>query len=114
MIEVVKLGQNIGAEIKGVDLSKPMSNEVFQEIFKAFFENEVVVFRDQNLQPSDQVSFARRFGDLEKHVRKESLLKGMEEIFIISNMIGDDGKPVGAQDVGRFWHSDLSSVVSGR
>ena len=108
MIEVVKLGQNIGAEIKGVDLSKPMSNEVFQETFKAFFENEVVVFRDQNLQPSDQVSFTRRFGDLEKHVRKESLLKGMEEIFIISNMIGDDGKPVGAQDVGRFWHSDLS------
>lgn len=108
MIEVVKLGQNIGAEIKGVDLSKSISDEVFQEIFQAFFDNEVVVFRDQNLQPSDQVSFTRRFGDLEKHVRKESLLKGMEEIFVISNMIGDDGKPIGAQDVGRFWHSDLS------
>ena len=38
MIEVVKLGQNIGAEIKGVDLSKPMSNEVFQETFKAFLK----------------------------------------------------------------------------
>ena len=108
MIEVVKLGQNIGAEIKGVDLSKPISEEMFQKISQAFFDNEVVVFRDQDLQPHDQVLFTRKFGDLEKHVRKESLLKGMEEIFVISNMIGDDGKPIGAQDVGRFWHSDLS------
>ena len=108
MIEVVKLGQNIGAEIKGVDLSKPINDERFQKISQAFFDNEVVVFRDQDLQPHDQVLFTRKFGDLEKHVRKESLLKGMEEIFVISNMIGDDGKPIGAQDVGRFWHSDLS------
>jgi taurine dioxygenase len=108
MITVKKMGKHLGAEISGVDLSKPLDDGTFATLSKAFFDNEVVVIRDQKLTPEQQIAFTKRFGQLEKHVRKESRLAGYDELFIISNIIGDNGKPIGAQDAGRFWHSDLS------
>lgn len=108
MITVTKLGKHLGAEISGVDLSQPLDDETFAEIHKAFFDNEVVVFRNQKLTPGQQVAFTRRFGPLEAHVRKESRLEGHPEILIVSNVLDDKGNAIGAQDAGRFWHSDLS------
>jgi taurine dioxygenase len=107
-MQVRKTGKHLGAEITGVDLSKPLSDAEFDAVKNAFFENEVVVFPNQDLPPQAQIAFTKRFGELEQHVRKESRLQDLPEIFIISNLINDDGKPVGAQDAGRFWHSDLS------
>jgi len=107
-MKVVKTGKHLGAEIQGVDLSKPLPDAEFEQVKEAFFEHQVVVFPDQQLTPEQQIAFTERFGTLEHHVRKESRLGGHPEIFILSNIIGDDGKPIGALDAGRFWHSDLS------
>jgi taurine dioxygenase len=108
MIEVKRLGERLGAEIRGVDLSQPLSEAEFAEVAKAFFEHEVVVFRDQDLTPGEQVAFTRRFGELEHHVRRESCLAGFPQILIVSNVLDEQGRAIGAQDAGRFWHSDLS------
>lgn len=108
MITVNRIGKHLGAEISGVDLSKPLDDETFARIHKAFFDNEVAFFRNQNLTPEQQVAFTRRFGMLEHHVRKEARLEGFPEILIISNVLDEEGKPIGSQDAGRFWHSDLS------
>src|SRR5581483_6625811 len=108
MITVTRLGKHLGAEISGVDLSQPLADETFAQIAGAFFANEVVVFRGQKLTPDQQIAFTQRFGALEAHVRKESRLAGYQEILVVSNIIGEDGRPIGAQDAGRFWHSDLS------
>ena len=48
-IEVKKLTPHIGAEIGGVDLSRPLGNQQFQEVHDALMENLVVFFRDQQL-----------------------------------------------------------------
>lgn len=108
MIEVKRLGERLGAEIRGVDLSQPLSEAEFAEVAKAFFEHEVVVFREQRLTPGEQVAFTRRFGELEHHVRRESCLAGFPQILIVSNVLDEQGRAIGAQDAGRFWHSDLS------
>ncbi|HEX2828888.1 MAG TPA: TauD/TfdA family dioxygenase [Burkholderiales bacterium] len=108
MITVNRLGKHLGAEISGVDLSKPLDDATFEQIHKAFFDNEVVVFRNQKITPAQQIDFTRRFGTLEVHVRKESRLEGHPEILIVSNVLDANGKAIGAQDAGRFWHSDLS------
>src|SRR5687767_10743539 len=108
MITVTKLGKHLGAQISGVDLSRPLDDDTFAQIHKAFFDNEVVFFRNQKLTPAQQVAFTRRFGPLEVHVRKESRLEGHPEILIVSNVLDDKGNAIGAQDAGRFWHSDLS------
>ena len=108
MITVTRLGKHLGAEIAGVDLSQPLDDETFAAVRKAFFDNEVVVFRNQTLTPEQQIAFTRRFGTLEAHVRKEARLGAHEEIFVLSNILDDKGKAIGAQDAGRYWHSDLS------
>lgn len=108
MITVTRVGKHIGAEISGVDLTQPLSDDTFAQIAKAFFDNEVVFFRNQKITPAQQVAFTQRFGILEQHVRKESRLPGHPEILVVSNLLDDKGNAIGAQDAGRFWHSDLS------
>lgn len=108
MITVTPLGKHFAAEISGVDLSVPLDDETFAAVRKAFFENQVVVFRNQRLTPEQQIAFTRRFGVLEAHVRKEARLPGYDEIFVLSNKVDANGRAIGAQDAGRYWHSDLS------
>jgi len=108
VIAVTKIGKHLGAEIRGVDLSKPLDEGSFAKISRVFFENQVVVFRDQALAPAQQIAFTRRFGELEHHVRREHRLKGYPEILIVSNVLDERGAAIGVQDAGRFWHSDLS------
>ena len=107
-LTVVRLGRHLGAEIRGIDLSQPLDDDTFARLARAFFENEVVFFRNQRITPEQQVAFTRRFGVLEQHVRKEHRLNGYPEILIVSNVLNDHGKAIGVEDAGRFWHSDLS------
>ena len=105
---VARLGRHLGAEIRGIDLSAALDDDTFARLAKAFFENEVVFFRNQKLTPEQQIAFTRRFGVLEQHVRKEHRLEGFPEVLIVSNIRNDLGKAIGSEDAGRFWHSDLS------
>ena len=108
MLTVTRTGKHLGAEISGVDLSKPLDDDTFAKVSKAFFDNQVVVFRNQKITPEQQIAFTRRFGVLEQHVRKEHRLDGYPEILIVSNILNAEGKAIGVEDAGRFWHSDLS------
>jgi taurine dioxygenase len=108
MLNINRIGKHLGAEISGVDLSKPMDDNAFSQVSKAFYDNQVVVFRKQKLTPEQQIAFTRRFGVLEQHVRKEHRLEGYPEILIVSNVLNGQGKAIGVEDAGRFWHSDLS------
>ena len=108
MLSVTPSGGGLGAEISGVDLSRPLDDDTFAKLAGAFFEHGVVVFRGQRLAPAQQVAFTRRFGELEHHVRRESCLPGFPEILVVSNVLDAAGRAIGVQDAGRFWHSDLS------
>jgi taurine dioxygenase len=57
---VRRLAPAIGAEIIGVDLSKPMDDEVFAKILDVWHQNLVILFRDQHLTEDDQVRFGQR------------------------------------------------------
>lgn len=108
MISVRRIGKHLGAEISGADLTRPLRDDDFAAVARAFFDNQVAFFRGQSLTPEQQIAFTRRFGELEHHVRKESRLSGFPEILVVSNILDSDGNAIGAQDAGRFWHSDLS------
>jgi taurine dioxygenase len=106
MITVNRSKAPLGAEIRGVDLAGPVSNDVFNTIVDLFHEHEVVYFRDQKLTPDQHIAFSRRFGELEHHVRQDCCRPGYPELFVVSNII-ENGKPIGSLDAGLFWHSDL-------
>jgi len=96
----------LGVEIKGVDLAQELNERTFQDIVAAWREHEVIFFRGQTLTPDQHLAVSRRFGELEHHVRQECCRPGYPEIFVVSNVI-ENGKPIGSQDAGLFWHSDL-------
>jgi taurine dioxygenase len=66
-IEVLRIGGNIGAEIRGADLTRPMSDTDFATLHDAFVRHEVLVFRDQPITLEQQKAFGRRFGELSIH-----------------------------------------------
>jgi len=105
--EVRPFSAAIGAEIVGLDLSRPLNDADFARVHQAHLDYNVVVFRDQRITPQQQIDFSCRFGSLQIHVLKQFLLEGHPEIFIISN-IKENGQPIGLGDAGKFWHSDLS------
>lgn len=66
-IRVHPLTGVLGAEVSGVELGKPLPDEVSAELHRAFLEHAVLCFRDQELPADRHLAFARRFGEPEVH-----------------------------------------------
>ena len=61
------VGQTLGTEALGIDLTKPLDAATFDWVARAFAEHPVLVFRDQNLDAAELAGFGRRFGTPRKH-----------------------------------------------
>jgi taurine dioxygenase len=105
-IRAIPTGKGLGAQVQGVDLSQPLHDAALQRIVDLLHEHEVIFLRDQQITPDQHVAFSRRIGELEIHVRGDCLRPGYPEIFIVSNVV-ENGVPIGSNDTGQFWHSDL-------
>jgi taurine dioxygenase len=103
-ITVDKLTPIIGAEVAGVDLTRPLSNRQQDEIHRALAENLVIFFRDQPLTPDQHMAFGRLFGDLHVHPAAPHA-DGMPEMMIIHS---DKDSP---RANGEGWHTDVSCEV---
>ncbi|WP_423914518.1 TauD/TfdA dioxygenase family protein [Caballeronia sp.] len=106
-IEIVPFDAPLGAEVIGLDLSKPLATDDFKRIHRAHLDHHVLVFRDQRITPEQHIAFSRRFGPLQIHVLHQFQLGGFPEILIVSNIM-ENGQPIGLGDAGHYWHSDLS------
>ena len=102
IIEVRKLTPVIGAEIFGVDLARPLGNQVFQEIHDALMDNLVIFFRDQELTHQQHKDFGRRFGEL--HIHPTSIRTESEHHEILVIKADEHSKFVAGEE----WHSDVS------
>lgn len=107
-LHVVPMKAPIGAEVLGVDLSQDLDAEVMEQIEVAYDRFSVLVFRDQQITPGEQIRFSAYFGPLETHVLKPYLLSGHPEILVVSNIPDDQGRFIGLPDAGRTWHTDTS------
>jgi taurine dioxygenase len=106
-LEIRAFDAPCGAEVLGLDLSRPLPDADFARLHQAHLEHHVLVFRDQRITPEQQVAFSRRFGPLQIHVLHQFQLPGHPEVLVVSN-IKENGRPIGLGDAGAFWHSDLS------
>ncbi len=99
------LNEVIGAEVLGVDLSQPMSDETFERVHQTWLERTILLFRGQKTSVEEHIAFTRRLGDLEIHTLPQYTLPSHPEIFVVSN-VTKDGCPIGAPKSGHHWHSD--------
>ena len=100
-IEVEPVSPMIGAEISGVDISKPLGNRTYQELHDALMEYQVIFFRDQEMTLDEHKDFGRHFGELHIHPSAKAP-EGHPEIITIH---ADEKSKVVA---GMKWHSDVS------
>ena len=103
------LTPNLGAEIIGVNLAEGVDDKVFRAIYQAFLQYQVLLFGPRNLPSAQQVSFARRFGEVQIHVMNQYHADGFPELYRLSNLDAN-GKPNGRHpDKGTLeWHTDGS------
>ena len=110
-------GGALGADVHGVDLSKPVSEAAFKHIATAWSEHLVLRFAGQRLDDHMLMQFSARFGELDRvpiaaanFDRTDSGLADdiRQWVTVISSVV-KDGKPVGG--LGSYelvWHTDMS------
>ena len=64
---IKRLSPSIGAELLDLDLKKPLSEDLKDEIYQALLVYKVIFFRDQDLSIEEHLEFANNFGELEIH-----------------------------------------------
>src|SRR6266851_8457511 len=109
-IQVTPLSAACGAEISGVDLTKPLAAQTVQAIKDAWAKHLVLVFRGQQVSQDDQLRFASYFGELgdrkkapdQLRNRAEGVQQDNKKILLVTN-IRVDGQPIGAFGDGEFW-----------
>lgn len=101
MIEVRRISGALGAEITGVDLSVPLSENAAREVRKAFLEHLVIFFRDQPLSESRYMAFATQFGEPVEY----PLVKGLPDFPKIIEVKKLEHERVA---FGAIWHSDTA------
>ena len=103
-MRIERLPGAFGAEITGVDLSRPLAGSVLDAIVAALYEHLVVCFRRQKLSHAAFAAFGRQFGEPIVHVEKDLLVEAVPEVMTLSNA---DGRPARQRNGGNHWHTDL-------
>ena len=103
-MQVTKLGPHIGAEVTGVDLREPISEEDRQRLNAAVVENVALVIRNQNFTPEQYLAAAQLFGEVMEQHFTQYALPNCPLVHEVSNRHKDKtGKRV---KHGSGWHTD--------
>lgn len=110
-MDVRPLTPAVGAEILDVDLARLAPGDL-DRIVEAWDAHNALLFRGQELNDDQFIAFAAEFGELEHAPVMENgrtPVPGYPEIYVVSNVKGADGKPIGSLGAGEaVWHTDMS------
>ena len=99
---VERLAGALGAEVRGVELARPLHPATQQALEGAWMEHQVLFFRDQAITVDEHKAFAKAFGELHVHpVLQQMADQGHPEIVVLES---DASRPI----VADRWHSDVT------
>jgi len=104
-VEIIPQTGSIGAEIRGLDLSRPLDGEGFERLNRAFLDYQVLFLRGQQLSTRQYQDFALRFGKLAEYLFAD----GLEGFPYITEIVKTEDETRGFGD---FWHSDSTYLES--
>jgi len=106
---IAPLSFGFGAEVTGLDFSRPLSDTAFATLRQALLDAAgVMVIRDGPSSRDQHVAFSKRFGDLETHDAVPlDRDPGHPEILRVDNLPREGGVAYGKL-IGHEWHSDLA------
>jgi taurine dioxygenase len=115
-LKVRKLSYALGAEINGVDLSRPIGEVEAGAMREAFLEHGLLLIRGQSITREQHLAFARVFGEADQNkLIKRNEVPGFSEISFVVSKPRPSGEPDAGYADGQFpgqdWHSDKSYVT---
>jgi len=97
----------LGAEVTGVDISKPIAADIFSEIYAGFLKYSALLFRSAPVTREQHIAFSRYFGEVDNNNRSPRIRHPeYHEIQLITNKIKTTTNPYAY--AGQVWHSDQS------
>ena len=100
-LQVEMLTPHIGAKVRDIDLSQPLTNEQARDVHQAWIDWKILVFPNQHLNRDQHKAFARRWGKLHVHPMQPTY-GGDEEVLIVKTTRDS------AYTSGDGWHSDVT------
>ena len=109
-IDLRPLQPTIGAEIHGIDISKPLDQPTRDAVRAAVVKHKVVFFRDQQLDNESHAAFARQFGELYTHpsTTHDPKITPIHNISALDNPRFDTRQTRHSIRPGEAYHSDTS------
>ena len=112
-LQIQALTEPIAAEVRGVDVTEPISDETFSQLRTALYRHAVLVFHDQDITDEQQVTFTWGFGTVENTIPSDPIGDG-GPVGVISN-VDENGDIIPPDDdrarymvANTQWHSDGS------
>lgn len=116
MIEIVRSDKRLGAEVRDVDLGRPLDDETRDAVKAAWLEYLVLLFRGQSLDDDALIAFTAAIGVPQEAPNSDATasfgaFEGVNPAITIISNIEKDGKPIGALGSGEAdWHTDMSYI----
>ncbi|RVX68674.1 hypothetical protein B0A52_07101 [Exophiala mesophila] len=115
-IRLIPIHPTFGAEVEGIDFSKPVPESVVSQVQKAIDKYGFLVFRKANLDNDSHGAFMRQFGELDSmpFIRRRGRFPDKPFIFDVSNL-DDNGEIIKSEDRvismlkkgNELWHADM-------
>jgi taurine dioxygenase len=106
-LQIRRLGYALGAEVRGVDLTRSLDDAGIAEIRKVWLDHLVLCFPNQVLSKAQFLAFAGRFGEIDDHQHSKDRDPDDSRMILLTNKpVG--GKPWDGYKSGQTWHSDRS------
>jgi len=108
MIQIRRMGPQIGAEISGIDV-RTLDEDGFRPVYQAWLDHNVIVVKDQHLTLAEFVAYSRRFGIVTPHPSKSTRHPDMAEVTLMGvNKFNPDGSINDAiyRRGAEGWHTD--------
>ena len=103
---ITPLSDHTGAEVTGLDFTKPVDPDTKATLNRAFADRHVLVMREQHFDPDQFKVAAQVFGELQIHDKREQHVPGYPDVYYVSNDIFKDGKRI---IPGETFHTDHSN-----
>jgi len=107
--EVNVLSKDIGAEVIGLDLSRPLTSSISNQLYDLWLEHLVLVFRHQLLSDENLVRFSNHFGKPSKLVVDSGTSRKLNPHVMLVSNIRENGEFIGTLPDGEmYFHSDAA------